>query len=96
MFKCLCDTIILDDFKTALDTLSARWMMRQGMQGVHSVGKCSLLGFLALFRNLLGLSSDKWALADFTSHSTFHEERHLPSICDNLPLKLSASAVHIE
>ncbi|KAJ6060234.1 uncharacterized protein N7446_001085 [Penicillium canescens] len=46
MFKCLCDTIILDDFKTALDTLSARWMMRQGMQGVHS------LGFLALFRNL--------------------------------------------
>ncbi|KAJ5990472.1 hypothetical protein N7522_010679 [Penicillium canescens] len=26
MFKCLCDTIILDDFKTALDKLSARWL----------------------------------------------------------------------
>ncbi|KAJ5086208.1 hypothetical protein N7532_010979 [Penicillium argentinense] len=26
MFKCLCDTIILDDFKTALDNLSARWL----------------------------------------------------------------------
>ncbi|KAJ5240412.1 uncharacterized protein N7469_002003 [Penicillium citrinum] len=38
MFKCLCDTIILDDFKTTLDRLSARWMMRQGMQGVHSLG----------------------------------------------------------
>ncbi|KAH3489686.1 hypothetical protein KXW98_001053, partial [Aspergillus fumigatus] len=32
MFKCLCDTIILDDFKTALDNLSSRWLARQGVQ----------------------------------------------------------------
>lgn len=96
MFKCLCDTIILDDFKTALDKLSARWMMRQGIQGVHSLGKYYFLGFLALFRNLLGLSSKKWALADFTSHPTFHEERPLPSTRDNPLLKTPASAVHIE
>ncbi|KAJ5672185.1 hypothetical protein N7507_001312 [Penicillium longicatenatum] len=38
MFKCLCDTIILDDFKTSLDKLRARWMMRQGIQVVHSLG----------------------------------------------------------
>jgi hypothetical protein len=35
MFKCLCDTIILDDFKTALDKLSVRWLARNGMNGVH-------------------------------------------------------------
>ncbi|KAJ5650262.1 uncharacterized protein N7484_003985, partial [Penicillium longicatenatum] len=37
MFKCLCDTIILDDFKTSLDKLRAQWMMRQGIQVVHSL-----------------------------------------------------------
>ncbi|KAL2821678.1 hypothetical protein BJX63DRAFT_378897 [Aspergillus granulosus] len=31
MFKCLCDTIILDDFKTALDKLSSRWLVRNGV-----------------------------------------------------------------
>ncbi|KAL5050887.1 hypothetical protein BDW71DRAFT_171815 [Aspergillus fruticulosus] len=35
LFKCLCDTIILDDFKTALDKLSSRWLARHGMNGVH-------------------------------------------------------------
>jgi hypothetical protein len=38
MFKCLCDTIILDDFKTALDKLSAKWLVRQGIHGVHTLG----------------------------------------------------------
>jgi hypothetical protein len=38
MFKCLCDTIILDDFKTALDKLSARWLARQGFHGAHTLG----------------------------------------------------------
>jgi hypothetical protein len=37
MFKCLCDTIILDDFKTALDKLSARWLARHGMGLVHTL-----------------------------------------------------------
>ncbi|KAF5857259.1 hypothetical protein ETB97_006021 [Aspergillus alliaceus] len=31
VFKCLCGMIILDDFKTALDKLSARWRSRQGV-----------------------------------------------------------------
>ncbi|KAL4863626.1 hypothetical protein BDV12DRAFT_206328 [Aspergillus spectabilis] len=31
MFKCLCDTVILDDFKTALDRLRARWLAQQGL-----------------------------------------------------------------
>ncbi|KAG2002725.1 hypothetical protein GB937_009597 [Aspergillus fischeri] len=35
MFKCLCDTIVLDDFKTALDKLSSRWLARQGMGEIH-------------------------------------------------------------
>ncbi|KAH8693065.1 hypothetical protein BGW36DRAFT_301741 [Talaromyces proteolyticus] len=35
VFKCLCDTVILDDFKTALDKLSARWLLRRGM---HPLG----------------------------------------------------------
>jgi hypothetical protein len=38
MFKCLCDTVILDDFKTALDKLSAKWLVRQGIHGVHTLG----------------------------------------------------------
>ncbi|CEJ59671.1 hypothetical protein PMG11_08285 [Penicillium brasilianum] len=37
MFKCLCDTVILDDFKTALDRLSARWLARQGIEGFHTL-----------------------------------------------------------
>jgi hypothetical protein len=36
MFKCLCDTIILDDFKTALDKLSTGWLARNGM---HTIGQ---------------------------------------------------------
>ncbi|KAL4952026.1 hypothetical protein BDW69DRAFT_168656 [Aspergillus filifer] len=34
MFKCLCDTIILDDFKTALDKLSTRWLVQHGMHPI--------------------------------------------------------------
>jgi len=30
VFKCLCDTIILDDFKTALDRLRDYWLMKNG------------------------------------------------------------------
>ncbi|KAI9927210.1 hypothetical protein ASPWEDRAFT_177668 [Aspergillus wentii DTO 134E9] len=30
IFKCLCDTIILDDFKTALDKLRTRWFSQHG------------------------------------------------------------------
>ncbi|KAB8224279.1 hypothetical protein BDV33DRAFT_188256 [Aspergillus novoparasiticus] len=37
MFKCLCDTAILDDFKTALDKLSARWCARQGIHEFHTL-----------------------------------------------------------
>ncbi|KAF7719830.1 Uncharacterized protein PECH_007784 [Penicillium ucsense] len=29
IFKCLCDTVILDDFKTALDRLRAYWLRKQ-------------------------------------------------------------------
>lgn len=39
MFKCLCDTVILDDFKTALDKLSARWLARQGIHEFHTLGR---------------------------------------------------------
>ncbi|KAL5344148.1 hypothetical protein BJX70DRAFT_352665 [Aspergillus crustosus] len=37
MFKCLCDTIILDDFKTALDRLRARWLAEQGVVNQLSI-----------------------------------------------------------
>ncbi|KAK2753703.1 hypothetical protein FQN55_000066 [Onygenales sp. PD_40] len=30
VFKCLCDTVILDDFKTALDRLRDYWLMKNG------------------------------------------------------------------
>lgn len=39
MFKCLCDTIILDDFKSALDKLSTRWLARNGMLEIHTIGQ---------------------------------------------------------
>ncbi|KAL4770905.1 hypothetical protein BDW60DRAFT_208719 [Aspergillus nidulans var. acristatus] len=39
VFKCLCDMIILDDFKTALDKLSVRWLSRQGMAHFLSPGR---------------------------------------------------------
>ncbi|CEO60909.1 hypothetical protein PEBR_34142 [Penicillium brasilianum] len=29
IFKCLCDTVILDDFKTALDRMRAYWLRKQ-------------------------------------------------------------------
>jgi hypothetical protein len=29
IFKCLCDTVILDDFKTALDQMRAYWLRKQ-------------------------------------------------------------------
>ncbi|KAL2813037.1 hypothetical protein BDW59DRAFT_178355 [Aspergillus cavernicola] len=37
IFKCLCDTIILDDFKTALDQLRARWLAQQGVANHFSL-----------------------------------------------------------
>ncbi|KAJ5349070.1 hypothetical protein MYU51_011873 [Penicillium brevicompactum] len=30
VFKCLCDAIVLDDFKTALDTMRRHWMQKKG------------------------------------------------------------------
>ncbi|KAL2861543.1 hypothetical protein BJX68DRAFT_222802 [Aspergillus pseudodeflectus] len=33
IFKCLCDTVILDDFKTALDRLRAYWFRKQVRRG---------------------------------------------------------------
>ncbi|QSS52482.1 hypothetical protein I7I53_08132 [Histoplasma capsulatum var. duboisii H88] len=30
VFKCLCDTVILDDFKTALDRLRDYWLLKNG------------------------------------------------------------------
>ncbi|KAL2870434.1 uncharacterized protein BJX67DRAFT_283465 [Aspergillus lucknowensis] len=33
IFKCLCDTVILDDFKTALDRMSAYWLQKQVRTG---------------------------------------------------------------
>ncbi|KAJ5210091.1 hypothetical protein N7491_009904 [Penicillium cf. griseofulvum] len=38
MFKCLCDTIILDDFKTALDKLRVKWLARQGINEAPTLG----------------------------------------------------------
>jgi len=35
IFKCLCDTVILDDFKTALDRMRHYWLQKQ--VGVESV-----------------------------------------------------------
>lgn len=32
IFKCLCDTVILDDFKTALDHLRVHWMRKKDGQ----------------------------------------------------------------
>ncbi|KAL2816021.1 hypothetical protein BDW59DRAFT_166561 [Aspergillus cavernicola] len=32
IFKCLCDTIILDDFKTALDRMRTRWLIIEIIQ----------------------------------------------------------------
>lgn len=32
IFKCLCDTVILDDFKTALDHLRIHWMRKKDGQ----------------------------------------------------------------
>lgn len=32
IFKCLCDTVILDDFKTALDHLRVHWMSKKNGQ----------------------------------------------------------------
>jgi hypothetical protein len=29
IFKCLCDTVILDDFKTALDRMRNYWLRKQ-------------------------------------------------------------------
>ena len=57
MFKCLCDTIILDDFKTALDKLSARWLARNGMRtiGQHSL----LISFMALISCIQSLNKFK-------------------------------------
>ncbi|KAK2767678.1 hypothetical protein FQN54_003836 [Arachnomyces sp. PD_36] len=31
VFKCLCDTVVLDDFKTALDKLRTRWFIENGL-----------------------------------------------------------------
>ncbi|KAL5366224.1 hypothetical protein BJX96DRAFT_169758 [Aspergillus floccosus] len=33
IFKCLCDTVILDDFKTALDALRLYWFKRRAQRG---------------------------------------------------------------
>ncbi|GFF39665.1 hypothetical protein IFM61606_06956 [Aspergillus udagawae] len=33
IFKCLCDTVILDDFKTALDRMRAYWFRKRNMGG---------------------------------------------------------------
>ncbi|KAL2822047.1 hypothetical protein BJX63DRAFT_442251 [Aspergillus granulosus] len=33
VFKCLCDTVILDDFKTALDRMRAYWFQKQASRG---------------------------------------------------------------
>lgn len=33
IFKCLCDTVILDDFKTALDRMRAYWLRKRNMGG---------------------------------------------------------------
>ncbi|PLB41360.1 uncharacterized protein BDW47DRAFT_100011 [Aspergillus candidus] len=33
IFKCLCDTVILDDFKTALDRMRAHWFQKRAQSG---------------------------------------------------------------
>ncbi|RJE20431.1 hypothetical protein PHISCL_07241 [Aspergillus sclerotialis] len=33
IFKCLCDTVILDDFKTALDRLRTHWLRKKFKSG---------------------------------------------------------------
>ncbi|RHZ45708.1 uncharacterized protein CDV56_102341 [Aspergillus thermomutatus] len=80
MFKCLCDTIILDDFKTALDKLSARWLLRHGMQDLHALVELTLP---------IGRASD------YGSNPTFTNERPSLSIHhETLPLKRPDSVAH--
>ncbi|KAI9923375.1 hypothetical protein MW887_009925, partial [Aspergillus wentii] len=37
VFKCLCDTIILDDFKSALDRIRGHWW--QGRTQIHDLNE---------------------------------------------------------
>ncbi|WEW60450.1 hypothetical protein PRK78_005936 [Emydomyces testavorans] len=41
VFKCLCDTVVLDDFKTALDRLRDYWLAKNGVETEERSGRQS-------------------------------------------------------